>query len=82
MMSLHEEQHHDEYDACDEGGDNGLWEKPTWANGGVKLRSTGKGQAMKEVGNLAAVSSCSRPSLHVMLRLTSDRFLFPRFTNN
>jgi hypothetical protein len=31
-----------------------LWEKPAWAKGGVKLRSTGKAKAMKKDGNLAA----------------------------
>jgi hypothetical protein len=34
--------------------DDGLWEKPAWAKGGVKLRSTGFGDAMKKEGNLAA----------------------------
>ena len=34
--------------------DDGLWEKPAWAKGGVKLRSTGKADAMKKEGNLAA----------------------------
>ena len=34
--------------------DDGLWEKPAWAKGGVKLRSTGKAEAMKKDGNLAA----------------------------
>lgn len=34
--------------------DDGLWEKPAWAKGGVKLRSTGKADAMKTSGNLAA----------------------------
>ena len=34
--------------------DDGLWEKPAWAKGGVKLKSTGKADAMKKDGNLAA----------------------------
>jgi hypothetical protein len=34
--------------------DDGLWEKPAWAKGGVKLKSTGKADAMKTDGNLAA----------------------------
>jgi hypothetical protein len=34
--------------------DNDLWEKPAWAKGGVKLKKTGFGDAMKEEGNLAA----------------------------
>ena len=34
--------------------DDGLWEKPAWAKGGVKLRSTGKADQMKQDGNLAA----------------------------
>ena len=34
--------------------DDGLWEKPAWAKGGVKLRATGKADAMKTEGNLAA----------------------------
>lgn len=34
--------------------DDGLWEKPAWAKGGVKLRSTGLADAMKKEGNLAA----------------------------
>ena len=42
----------DTYYARDE--DN-LWEKPAWAKkGGLKLRSTGYGDAMKTEGNLAA----------------------------
>jgi hypothetical protein len=32
----------------------GIWERPAWAKGGVKLRSTGFGDAMKTEGNLAA----------------------------
>jgi len=34
--------------------DDGLWEKPAWAKGGLKLKSTGKAEAMKKDGNLAA----------------------------
>jgi hypothetical protein len=34
--------------------DDGLWEKPAWAKGGTKLKSTGKAEAMKKDGNLAA----------------------------
>jgi hypothetical protein len=34
--------------------DDGLWEKPAWAKGGLKLKSTGKADAMKKDGNLAA----------------------------
>ena len=34
--------------------DDGLWEKPAWAKGGVKLRPTGKADLMKRDGNLAA----------------------------
>lgn len=34
--------------------DDGLWEKPAWAKGGLKLKSTGKADAMKKEGNLAA----------------------------
>mmetsp|Transcript_17171 Transcript_17171/g.27841 ORF Transcript_17171/g.27841 Transcript_17171/m.27841 type:complete len:98 (-) Transcript_17171:138-431(-) len=34
--------------------DDLLWEKPAWAKGGVKLRSTGKADQMKKDGNLAA----------------------------
>jgi hypothetical protein len=34
--------------------DDGLWEKPAWAKGGHKLRSTGKADSMKKDGNLAA----------------------------
>lgn len=34
--------------------DDGLWEKPAWAKGGHKLRSTGKADVMKKDGNLAA----------------------------
>jgi len=34
--------------------DDGLWEKPAWAKGGHKLKSTGKADAMKTSGNLAA----------------------------
>ena len=30
------------------------WEKPAWAKGGLKLKSTGKANAMKKDGNLAA----------------------------
>lgn len=42
-----------EYNMADD-EDDGLWEKPAWAKGGVKLKSTGKGDAMKKDGNLAA----------------------------
>eukprot|EP00339_Tiarina_fusa_P017597 CAMPEP_0117033630 /NCGR_PEP_ID=MMETSP0472-20121206/24012_1 /TAXON_ID=693140 ORGANISM="Tiarina fusus, Strain LIS" /NCGR_SAMPLE_ID=MMETSP0472 /ASSEMBLY_ACC=CAM_ASM_000603 /LENGTH=66 /DNA_ID=CAMNT_0004742595 /DNA_START=92 /DNA_END=292 /DNA_ORIENTATION=- len=38
----------DDYD------DDDLWDKPAWAKGGVKLKSTGKADAMKKDGNLAA----------------------------
>ena len=31
-----------------------LWEKPSWAQGGVKLKKTGRADAMKQSGNLAA----------------------------
>lgn len=34
--------------------DDGLWEKPAWARGGIKLRSTGHAEIMKTEGNLAA----------------------------
>jgi hypothetical protein len=34
--------------------DDGLWEKPTWAKGGIKLKSTGKADQMKKEGNLAS----------------------------
>jgi hypothetical protein len=34
--------------------DDGLWEKPAWAKGGHSLKKTGKGDAMKTDGNLAA----------------------------
>ena len=34
--------------------DDGLWEKPAWAKGGVKLKKTGMADAMKKDGNLAA----------------------------
>lgn len=34
--------------------DDGLWEKPAWAKGGVALKKTGKSDAMKKDGNLAA----------------------------
>jgi hypothetical protein len=34
--------------------DDGVWEKPAWAKGGVQLKSTGKAEAMKKDGNLAA----------------------------
>ena len=34
--------------------DDGLWEKPAWAKGGLKLKKTGKADAMKKDGNLAA----------------------------
>ena len=45
-----------EYDSSDdeEEGDDDLWEKPAWAKGGVKLKSTGKADVMKQDGNLAA----------------------------
>ena len=34
--------------------DDCLWEKPAWAKGGLKLRSTGFADAMKKECNLAA----------------------------
>ena len=44
-----------EYESSDEEEeDDDLWEKPAWAKGGVKLKSTGKADAMKQDGNLAA----------------------------
>jgi hypothetical protein len=36
------------------GEDDGLWEKPAWAKGGLKLKPTGRASAMKSAGNLAA----------------------------
>jgi hypothetical protein len=39
---------------ADDDEDDGLWEKPAWAKGGLKLKSTGKADAMKKDGNLAA----------------------------
>lgn len=38
------------HDDCDDG----LWEKPAWAKGGIKLKSTGMANQMKKEGNLAA----------------------------
>mmetsp|Transcript_29892 Transcript_29892/g.62469 ORF Transcript_29892/g.62469 Transcript_29892/m.62469 type:complete len:130 (-) Transcript_29892:2617-3006(-) len=35
-------------------GEDELWEKPSWAQGGLKLKKTGRGDAMKTSGNLAA----------------------------
>jgi hypothetical protein len=40
--------------AEEEQEDDGLWEKPAWAKGGVKLKKTGMADAMKKEGNLAA----------------------------
>ena len=37
----------------DDGKDLG-WEKPAWAKGGTKLRSTGKADVLKQGGSLAA----------------------------
>jgi hypothetical protein len=37
----------------DDDDDDGLWEKPVWAKGGIKLKSTGKADQMKKEGNLA-----------------------------
>lgn len=37
-----------------EENDDSLWEKPSWAKGGIKLKKTGRGEAMKKDGNLAA----------------------------
>ena len=34
--------------------DDGLWEKPAWAKGGLQLKKTGMADAMKTEGNLAA----------------------------
>ncbi|KAG7367071.1 Rit1 N-terminal domain containing protein [Nitzschia inconspicua] len=39
---------------ADEYEDDGLWEKPAWAKGCIKLKSTGKAEAMKTKGDLAA----------------------------
>lgn len=38
----------------DDEEDDGLWEKPAWAKGGIKLKSTGKADKIKGDGNLAA----------------------------
>jgi hypothetical protein len=38
----------------DSDDDDGVWEKPAWAKGGVQLKSTGKADVMKMDGNLAA----------------------------
>jgi len=54
-----------EYDS----DDDGLWEKPAWAKGGIKLRSTGKADAMKTSGNLAAPITNIRENKEAMQRI-------------
>lgn len=49
--------------------DDGLWEKPAWAKGGVKLKSTGKADAMKKEGNLAAPITNIRESKDAMKKI-------------
>jgi hypothetical protein len=51
-MSYYDERNVSDHSSDAE--DDGLWEKPAWAKGGLKLRSTGKANAMKADGNLAA----------------------------
>ena len=41
-------------DIRDSSEDDGVWEKPAWAKGGIKLKSTGMAEAMMKDGNLAA----------------------------
>jgi hypothetical protein len=50
----HHRQLAQEFRMADEFEDDGLWEKPAWAKGGHKLKSTGKAEAMKTKGDLAA----------------------------
>jgi len=38
---------------------DGLWEKPAWAKGGMKLKKTGRADTMKTSGNLAAAITFS-----------------------
>lgn len=52
-LSIADTQHPESKPANEE-NDDSLWEKPSWAKGGVKLRQTGRGEAMKKDGNLAA----------------------------
>ena len=49
--------------------DDGLWEKPAWAKGGVKLKKTGKADAMKQSGTF--VTKRSKPKCD---SLVSDGF--------
>ena len=48
---IYEDRQHDH---AQDDYDDGLWERPAWAKGGVKLKSTGKAEVMKKNGNLAA----------------------------
>lgn len=49
--------------------DDGLWEKPAWAKGGLKLKSTGKADAMKKDGNLAAPITNIRESKEALEKI-------------
>jgi hypothetical protein len=54
---------------ADEPGDDGLWEKPAWAKGGHKLKSTGKAEAMKTKGDLAAPITNIREDKEAMKKI-------------
>jgi hypothetical protein len=49
--------------------DDGLWEKPAWAKGGIKLKPTGKAEVMKTSGNLAAPITNIRESKDAMRKI-------------
>ena len=53
----------------DHDDDDGLWEKPAWAKGGLKLKPTGKADAMKKEGNLAAPITNIRESKDAMKKI-------------
>jgi len=57
----------------DDDFDDGLWEKPAWAKGGVKLKSTGRAEAMKQNGNLAAPITDIRESKEAMKKIKEVR---------
>lgn len=56
-------------DYNDDVDDDGLWEKPAWAKGGHKLKSTGKADVMKKDGNLAAPITNIRESKEAVKKI-------------
>lgn len=61
-------------DNSNEVEDDGLWEKPAWAKGGLKLKSTGKAEAMKTKGDLAAPITNIREDKDAMKKIRDTQY--------